>query len=51
MSSLKINLTKLKKYELIKLGEQRNIYFKSTAKKQNLIDGLQGKSKKFLTSW
>ena len=48
MSSVKINLTKLKKDNLIKVGKERGINFKSTAKKQNLINGLEGKLTKFI---
>ena len=48
MASVKINLIKLKKSNLIEEGIKRGIYFKSTAKKQNLINGLLGKSTKYL---
>jgi len=48
MASIKINLIKLKKSNLIEEGIKRGIYFKSTAKKQNLINGLLGKSTKYI---
>ena len=48
MASVKINLIKLKKSNLIEEGIKRGIHFKSTAKKQNLINGLLGKSTKYI---
>jgi len=38
----------LKKSELITFGKKHNIFFTSTAKKQNIINGLLGRSTKYL---
>ena len=38
----------MKKKNLIKICQERNIHFKSTAKKQNIINMLDSKSTKFI---
>ena len=47
-SSIKLDLKKYKKPELIQIGLNRGIHFISTAKKQNIINGLSGKPSRFI---